>query len=111
MLRQPLILSFERQAMHRARLTASILGILLALLVIPFLVRRGQVDAARDDSPRSGSVAPADAAPAASASADTDDPAQRPRNSAAALDPSSPEIIGTLTAAHYFQTYLNVGFL
>lgn len=100
--------------MHRVRWTASIFVILLVVAVIAFSTSRSKVSAAREEVPESSPVgaARADAAPAA-----TDRPGAanlRPAEGAdtsATPDPMSLQTIGTLTAAHYFQTYLNVGFI
>ncbi len=93
--------------------------------------RRDQVGAARDEAPRSSPVsapqaakeeaprsspvsAPqAAAAPATSVrpGADKPRPAEAASTAGATPDPSSLQTIGTLTAAHYFQTYLNIGFI
>jgi hypothetical protein len=101
--------------MQRARWTASILVILPAVAVIPFLLRSDEVSAAREEAPKPGPASPAqaDAAPAPRArlNADNPRPAEGAGTSAATPDPSSLQTIGTLTAAHYFQTYLNIGFI
>jgi hypothetical protein len=101
--------------MQRARLTASILAVVLAMVAIPFLLRREKVSAAKEEAPTSSPVgaAHADATPATSARAGTDNPrpAEGANTSAATPDPNSLQTIGTLSGAHYFQTYLNIGFI
>jgi hypothetical protein len=101
--------------MHRARWTASIFAILLPVALIPLLALRGKVSAAREEPPKSSpvSAARADATPATSARPDADNPrpAEGATKRAATPDPSSLQTIGTVTAAHYFQTYLNIGFI
>jgi hypothetical protein len=94
--------------MQRARWTSGVLVILLIVLFTALLTRRGTVSAANDEVPSSSSRGgnqaaaqhPADISPAPGAS-----------TSAATPDPSSLRTIGTLTAAHFFQTYLNIGFI
>jgi hypothetical protein len=101
--------------MHRARWTSSILAILLAVAVIALLARRGNVSAGKEEAPKSTpvSAAQAEATPATSArpAPENPKPAEGASTSAATPDPSSLQTIGTLTAAHYFQTYLNIGFI
>jgi hypothetical protein len=91
--------------MLRARWSLSILAILLAVTVIGFSARRGIVSAANEPSPI--------AAAQANAVADADNPRPAEGTAAAAAkpDPISLQTIGTLSAAHYFQTYLNIGFI
>jgi hypothetical protein len=133
--------------MQRLRWTASILAIVLAVAVIGFLLRRGEVSAAKEEAfksspvsapqaakeeaPKSSPVSAPQAAkeeapksspvsaPGAASTAATkagpgiDDPrpAEGPSTAATKPDPASLQTIGTLIAAHYFQTYLNIGFI
>jgi hypothetical protein len=75
------------------------------MTVIGFPARRGIDSAANEPSP----IATAQA----NAAAVTDDP--RPAEGAATApakpDPISLQTIGALSASHYFQTYLNIGFI
>jgi hypothetical protein len=61
----------------------SIVSMLLAVAIIALPTRRENVSAAADEAPKAG----------------------------AAADPLALQTIGTLTAAHYFQSYLNIGFI
>jgi hypothetical protein len=101
--------------MQRARWTASILTILVAVVVIPFLLRGDEVSAAKEGEAKSrpAGAAQADAAPAKRArpGADNPRPAEGTSTSPATPDPSSLQTIGALAAAHYYQTYLNIGFI
>jgi hypothetical protein len=70
---------------------------------------------AKEEAPKSSPVsAPqADATGTKSAGPGTDNPrlAEGPSTAATRPDPASLQTIGTLIAAHYFQTYLNIGFV
>ena len=114
--------------MHRTQWTASIVAFLLAAAATSFLARRDTVSAAKQEPPAYGPLAatqpevpPAQSAttsadkpgptPGASTSADKLGPAPGASTSTTMPDPSSLETIGALAAAHYFQTYLNIGFI
>jgi hypothetical protein len=96
------------------RWTSWILATFLALAAITLMARWGNVSAAREE--------PATSSPPAAAASDVPPPAgARPGPGhpppaagtvpSTAPDPSALRTIGTLTAAHYFQTYLNIGFI
>jgi hypothetical protein len=122
--------------MNRVRWTSAVVAILLAVAVIPLLVR-GRLGAGQEEAPKPGAPVPAEAdgskseavtttlvrgklgagqeegpKPGAPVRAEADGskseavttPAPRP-------DPASLQTIGALTAAHYFQSYLNIGFI
>jgi hypothetical protein len=104
--------------MQRARWTTSILVILLASVVALLVARRDTASAAKQDPPRvesanAANTAPADVIPPVSAKpgVETAGAAERDTTPAATPDPSSLETIGALAAAHYFQTYLNIGLI
>jgi hypothetical protein len=117
--------------MQRLRWTASILAILVAVAATSFMLGRDRASAAKEEEPRSSPVsasqaakeeaprsspvsapqAEATAATSARQAADNPRPAEAASTAAATPDPNSLETIGTLTAAHYFQTYLNIGFI
>jgi hypothetical protein len=111
--------------MKRARWTVAGSALLLAVVLIPWLARTGNGGAAKAETPAPGAVVDALGAtgPSGKAEAGPDRPrpareSERPGAKAAqgkaaraAADRSSLQIIGSLTAAHYFQTYLNIGFL
>jgi hypothetical protein len=69
--------------------------------------------AARDTSPKSSKPAEAAATPATDPSTKPADasPTKDANASAVAPDANCLEAIGALAAAHYFQTYLNIGFV
>jgi hypothetical protein len=87
--------------MNRVRWTPTVLGIGLVVAVIPLLACGGKA-LAQEPAARPGAAAPAKEDVKASDAA---------RSPAATPDPGSLQTIGTLTAAHYFQTYLNIGFI
>jgi hypothetical protein len=101
--------------MQRARWTTSILVILLASVVALLVARRDTANAAKQEAPRDESTTapPADGNPAVSIKprVETAGGAERATTPAAAPDPSALETIGALAAAHYFQTYLNIGLI
>jgi hypothetical protein len=88
--------------MNRVRSTSALLGIGLAIAVTAMATSGGKVPAGQEPGPKPVAPAPAKADVKAS------DAAKTP---VAAPDPGSLQTIGTLTAAHYFQTYLNIGFI
>ena len=101
--------------MQRARWTTSILVILLASAGALLVARRDTANAAKQDPPRDEPAAATPAADNPSVSvkprAETASGAERGTTPEVTLDPSSLETIGALAAAHYFQTYLNIGFI
>jgi hypothetical protein len=107
--------------MKRARWTVAISALLLALAVIPWLARAGKAGAAKAEGPAPSPVVDtwADGTPAGKAEPDAGQPRpagedRRPDGATtppAAPDPAALKVIGSLAAAHYFQTYLNIGFL
>src|ERR1700756_5500428 len=94
--------------MNRVRWTISIAAVFLVVTVIALLARRGQVSTAGEEVSRLSQVVPA--APDAAAATRTV-AAEMPSNSPATLDPGALQAVGTLAGAHYFQTYLNIGFI
>src|SRR5947209_3351184 len=88
---------WKGRALQRARLTMGILAIALVTVGSVLLARRGNVSAANDEVPASSprGVILAAVPPTAST------PAVTP-------DPSSLRTIGTLSAAHFYQSYLNI---
>lgn len=98
---------WEGPDMQRARWTSGLVVILLVVVGTALLARRGTVSAANEEGPR-GVVS--SAASAAQHPADVP-PAPAAGTASAAPDPTSLRTIGTLTAAHFFQTYLNIGLI
>jgi hypothetical protein len=94
--------------MNRVRWTISIVAVFLAVTVIALLSRKGQVGSAGEEASKASPVALAqpEVAPLTRTVA-----AQAPNTSAGTLDPGSLQAVGTLAGAHYFQTYLNIGFI
>jgi hypothetical protein len=86
--------------MNRARWTLAILSIGLAVAAIPLLALSGRIRAAQEPAPKSAAPAKEDGKAIDAAKAPVPAP-----------DPGSLQTIGTLTAAHYYQTYLNIGFI
>jgi hypothetical protein len=94
--------------MNRVRSTSAMLGIGLAIAVTTLVASGTRVPAGQEPAPKPA-AAPARAREDGKASdVKATDTARTP---AAAPDPVSLQTIGTLTAAHYFQTYLNIGFI
>ena len=87
--------------MNRVRRTWAVVGAWLAVAVIPLLACGGKAST-QEPAPRPSAPAPAKEDVKAS------DAGKAP---AATPDAGSLQTIGTLTAAHYFQTYLNIGFI
>jgi hypothetical protein len=86
--------------MNRLRWISAMLA--TAVAIIPLLACGGKARAGQDEGPRSATPVPAKAdAPASDVV----------KSVVAAPDPGSLRTIGTLTAAHCFQTYLNIGFI
>jgi len=96
------------------------------VMLIPLLARGGNVAPVDEETSSSGvlTVAQADATPSKSSRPVPDTPksagqakateatgAEGAKTSPPTLDPSLLQTIGTLSAAHYFQTYLNIGFI
>jgi hypothetical protein len=101
--------------MQRARWTTSILVILLASAGALLVARRDTANAAKQDPPRDEPAAATPAADNPSVSVkprvETASGTERGTTPEVTLDPSSLETIGALAAAHYFQTYLNIGLI
>jgi hypothetical protein len=91
--------------MLRVGWSSSIVALLVAAAVIGLPARRDIASAA--DQPTQSAAAQGHAA----ASADNPRPAEKAGSATAAPDPMSLQTIGALSAAHYFQTYLNIGFI
>jgi hypothetical protein len=94
--------------MNRVRWTIAIAAVLVVVTFIALLSRKGQVSPAGGETSRSSPLALAlpDAASltrTAAAGVSADSPAT--------LDGASLQAVGTLAGAHYYQTYLNIGFI
>ncbi len=101
---------WKGRALQRARWATGILAFLLIAMGTIVLARRGTVSAANEEASSSdhrGAIQ-AIALPAAGAAARPSDKALAPM---ATPDTSSLRTIGTLTAAHFFQTYLNISLI
>jgi hypothetical protein len=94
--------------MNRVRWTLSIAVVLLVVTVIALLSRRSQVSTAGEEASKTSPVAliQPDARPLTKTVA-----AEVPNTSTALLDAGSLQAVGTLAGTHYFQTYLNIGFI
>jgi hypothetical protein len=108
--------------MTRAHLPWVLIAISLSTAAITAFLTRGSGAAAKQEARAAAEVPPAAAeapkaeAPAAVKHAETPAPAEAPAVSQAAktaIDERGHllETVGCLTSAHYFQTYLNIGFI
>jgi hypothetical protein len=95
--------------MQRARWTTGILVVLLIAVFTALVARRDTVSAANDPPPASAVRAATQAASAAQRP--SDGPPGPAATAASGPDATSLRTIGTLTAAHFFQTYLNIGLI
>jgi hypothetical protein len=111
--------------MRRAHWISAIVLMLPAVTLIPLLARGGKV-APDEETSTAGALssAQADATPAKSGRPSPDTPklpvqakatdaavAEGAKTPPPPLDPGLLQTIGTLSAAHYFQTYLNIGLI
>jgi hypothetical protein len=101
--------------MDRTRWAASILVVVLVWASFALFTPKDRASAAKEETPNPspGSAARSDAAAPASAKPGADKPehATDASTPGGTPDPTSLETIGALTAAHYFLTYLNIGFI
>jgi hypothetical protein len=98
---------WKGRALQRVRLASGLLGITVVVVGIVLLNRRQTVSAAHEETPPSSSGGVVQAGPRG---ADVP-PAPAARMTSAAPDATSLRTIGTLSAAHFFQTYLNIGLI
>jgi hypothetical protein len=93
--------------MNRVRWTISIAVVVLIVTFIALLSRKSQVGSAGEEASRSSQASqalPDVAASTRTVAAELPSPAGAP-------DAGSLQTVGALAAAHYFQTYLNIGFI